>query len=275
MNRKILTTKNSSKRFLQRRDYSLYYEVTGKGPAIIFIHGLGGNFLSWWQQIPYFANHFTCVTFSQRGFFLSTKGVKELDPSTLAADLAFLIESLRLPQVSIIAQSMGGISGLEYTLQNPSRVMGLIMAGSIGSFYDPKLKLLFENIDKKRDALIKRGVHPAAGERMANENPPLHFLYQKIDALNSRNDKKLLRRKIISFQFKKIVPEELSRIATPIFCISGEEDIVTPTQAVKLFASFLPNTKLRIIKKAGHSVYFEKPEIFNRLVGKILLNDFQ
>ena len=35
---------------------SLYYEVHGKGPALVFAHGLGGNHASWWQQVPVFAD---------------------------------------------------------------------------------------------------------------------------------------------------------------------------------------------------------------------------
>jgi 3-oxoadipate enol-lactonase len=32
--------------------FQLYYERAGSGPAIVFLHGLGGNHLSWWQQMP-------------------------------------------------------------------------------------------------------------------------------------------------------------------------------------------------------------------------------
>src|SRR5713226_1542507 len=53
--------------FLHRPDCDLYYEVTGTGPALIFAHGLSGNHLSWWQQVPYFSDRYTCVTFAHRG----------------------------------------------------------------------------------------------------------------------------------------------------------------------------------------------------------------
>ena len=42
------------KGILKRPECEIFYEVIGNGPAIIFAHGLGGNYLSWWQQIPYF-----------------------------------------------------------------------------------------------------------------------------------------------------------------------------------------------------------------------------
>ena len=53
---------------LKRPFGDLYYEVSGSGPALLFAHGLGGNHLSWWQQVAHFAPHYTCVTFAHRGF---------------------------------------------------------------------------------------------------------------------------------------------------------------------------------------------------------------
>ena len=46
---------------LRRNGAEIYYEVFGSGPAIVFAHGLGGNHLSWWQQVAHFAPTRTCV----------------------------------------------------------------------------------------------------------------------------------------------------------------------------------------------------------------------
>ena len=52
---------------LKRPFGNLHYEVTGSGPALLFAHGLGGNHLSWWQQVAHFAPLYTCVAFAHRG----------------------------------------------------------------------------------------------------------------------------------------------------------------------------------------------------------------
>ena len=44
---------------LKRPDCSIYYEVAGSGPPLVFAHGLGGNHLSWWQQVAHFAPRYT------------------------------------------------------------------------------------------------------------------------------------------------------------------------------------------------------------------------
>ena len=70
--------------FLQRPGCKIYYEVAGSGPAIIFAHGLGSNHITWWQQVPYFADRYTCVAFSHRGFPPSSEiGIP--DPKEFAA----------------------------------------------------------------------------------------------------------------------------------------------------------------------------------------------
>ncbi|HEX6155547.1 MAG TPA: alpha/beta fold hydrolase, partial [Burkholderiales bacterium] len=53
---------------LRRDGAEIHYEVFGKGPAVVFAHGLGGNHLSWWQQVAHFSRAHTCVVFAHRGF---------------------------------------------------------------------------------------------------------------------------------------------------------------------------------------------------------------
>ena len=91
----------------------IYYEVTGTGPPMIFAHGLGGNQMSWWQQVAHFARCYTCVTFAHRGFAPSSPVPGGPDPSDYAGDLAELIDRLGLPDVRIVAQSMGGWTAVE------------------------------------------------------------------------------------------------------------------------------------------------------------------
>ena len=46
----------------------IHYQEYGEGEAMVFAHGAGGNLLSWWQQIPFFSQHYRCITFDHRGF---------------------------------------------------------------------------------------------------------------------------------------------------------------------------------------------------------------
>jgi pimeloyl-ACP methyl ester carboxylesterase len=56
----------------------------------------------------------------------------------------------------------------------------------------------------------------------------------------------------------------------PVLCLTGEEDVVIPPAAVAVLASIIPGARLASVPEAGHSVYWERPEAFNRLVDEFL-----
>ena len=91
---------------LERPFGKLHYEVTGSGPALIFAHGLGGNQMSWWQQVAYFAPYYTCVAFAHRGFAPSDPVAGGPDAADYAGDLAALIDHLKFTDVRLVGQSM-------------------------------------------------------------------------------------------------------------------------------------------------------------------------
>ena len=72
--------------FMVKDGFSLYYEDTGgNAPTLLFLHGAGGNHLSWWQQVPVFGDEYRCITVDQRGFGRSSD-VSVQGPATLATD---------------------------------------------------------------------------------------------------------------------------------------------------------------------------------------------
>lgn len=250
--------------FLHRDGGALYYEVTGHGPPVVFAHGLGGNHLSWWQQVPYFRDRYTCVTFAHRGFAPSTDAPAGPGSAAFVDDLAALIDHLDLADVRLVAQSMGGWSCLGYAVRYPARVRALVMAATVGSLAHSAIDDLLTAAGATQVALFERGIHPAAGERMARERPALHYLYTEISDLSIGLDKERLRHDL--YALRTTPADAVAALRMPVLCISGEEDVVIPTGAVALLAEIIPGATIVRVAEAGHSVYFERPEIFNRLV---------
>ncbi len=257
---------------LQRPGCLLHYEVTGSGPAIVFAHGLGGNQLSWWQQVAHFAPRYTCVTFAHRGFAPSSAIPGGPDPADYAGDLAALIDHLQLPSVRIVAQSMGGWTAVEYALQRTGKLVALVLAATTGTI-DPqrlrepersRLADWAQTSERARADCIARGIHVAGGARMAAEQPALHLLYRHIDDMNADLDKETLRARLVASRTR--APEELAGAGCPILLISGDEDIVIPPFAADAIAAAVPGARSAHIADAGHSAYFERAQAFNRLV---------
>jgi len=250
---------------LDRPNCRLYYEVAGTGPVLVFAHGLGGNHLSWWQQVPHFRDRYTCVTFAHRGFAPSSAPAGGPDPADYAGDLAALVDHLGARDVRIVAQSMGGWTALEYALAHPDKVRVLVMASTAGPiarvpslFADPDQLPAWE---RKAAAASKElqaaNIHVAGGGRLARAQPTAHFLYQEIDAL-SGVDKVKLRQKLNDSMVRPA--DDLRSLKVPTLWLTGDEDIVAPPQAVRAMAERMKRVRVTVLNRCGHWTPIERPD---------------
>ncbi len=261
---------------LDRPDCTLHYEVTGEGPAIVFAHGLGGNHMSWYQQVAHFAPKHTCVTFAHRGFFPSTMPPGGPDPAAYAADLAALVAHLRLGDHRIVAQSMGGWTSVEYALTKPAGLKAIVLAATTGTLnpkgipaeYLPRLAAWEAESGPALAGFAAAGIHPAGGARMAAEQPAMHLLYKHIDDQNATLDKNALRMKLMHGRTR--APGELAGAACPVLMLANDEDMVIPPVALEAVAAVNANASFAHIPAAGHSGYFERPALFNSIVESFL-----
>lgn len=259
---------------LERPDgASIVYEVTGSGPALVFAHGLGGNHMSWWQQVPAFAARHRVVTFSHRGFAPSTVPGGVPDPHDYAGDLVALLDHLGIDRTVIVGQSMGGWTCVETALAAPERVAGLVLACTTGSFDfdrfgDAQVAAWRKMTPGAVASLSERNIHRAAGQRMADESPGLLGLYQAIDRLNATLDKDEVGRRIRAMRTRAAA--EAARITMPVICITGEEDLLISARGVALVAATLPDARCVTVPASGHSLYFERAGLFNAITQRFL-----
>lgn len=245
----------------------LYYEVTGEGPALVFAHGLGGSHMSWWQQVAHFAPRFTCVTFAHQGFWPSAPIPGGPDPHEYAADLAALADHLSLPPFVLVAQSMGGWTGVEYAQRPDHRLRGLVMAATTGSIAREGLGPLAEweaASAAARAELAAAGGHQAMGMTALREQPALVQLYRHVDETNRDLDKEALRARMTAMRTRP--PEALAAARCPVLLIAGEEDVVMPPFASAAIAARVPGARAAMLPRTGHSGYFERAAAFNALV---------
>ncbi|MDP1964786.1 MAG: alpha/beta hydrolase [Reyranella sp.] len=261
---------------LQRPFGDLHYEVSGSGPALLFAHGLGGNHLSWWQQVAHFAPHYTCVAFAHRGFAPSAAVAGGPDPADYAGDLAALIDHLKFSDVRLVGQSMGGWTMLEYAIAQPARVKALVLSSTSGTLdrrgCDPSGGEQYDAWLKDAEAKLKgggaRGIHPAMGVRAAERSPALHLLYRSIDEMAGPLDKEKLRAGLRRTATRSTA--ELKAFNVPTLLIAGGQDVVFPPFLASAIAATLPCGEAALIANAGHSPYFEEAATFNKLVETFL-----
>jgi 3-oxoadipate enol-lactonase len=258
---------------LRRDGAEIHYEVAGEGPPIVFAHGLGGNHMSWWQQLSHFSPRHQCVAFAHRGFPPSSPVAGERAVDAYADDLAALIDELKLENVVLVAQSMGGWTCLEYALKHPHKVRALVMASTSGTIDfskmgNPEIDEWIRRAPQELAKLDRLGAHPAAGERMAREQPALAGLYWQIADLSSAAFREQVRKRL--FELRTRPPSLLEKLALPVLFITGDEDWVFPPAAGPALARLAPHGRAVRVPAAGHSVYFERAARFNELVEEML-----
>ena len=240
----------------------LYYESHGEGPSIVFAHGRGGNHLSWWQQVAVFAKNYRCITFDHRGFGQSADVANGPGRRAFVEDLRCLLDHLGIEETFLVAQSMGGLAGLGFALAYPHRTKGLVLADTTGGIGEESVAGAVREHQAPTDTLervVSRGFR---------ENHPVRtFLYLQISMLNPPQP----AGGVSSFSNGEgPKAAELAQMKVPTLFIVGKEDAVFPPYIIEKAHQLIPGSRLEHVPDAGHSVYFEHPEVFNRLVSEFV-----
>ncbi|MBF6568918.1 MAG: alpha/beta fold hydrolase [Candidatus Binataceae bacterium] len=251
--------------FAKINGVELYYEVHGEGPALVFAHGAGGNHLSWWQQVPVFATQFRCVTFDHRGFGFSHEVANGAGPNAFIDDLRGLLDHLQIDRAMLVAQSMGGWTSLGLACAAPDRVAALALCDTMAGMDDPEVIAEMQAHGAPRGGLAEVLKRVYALDFPARE-PAKAFLYQQISALNLHVPPDLVPRMMrLRHRIEPVIEKRI-----PTMILVGEQDALTTPKLMELMARSIPHSRFVKIPGAGHSVYFERPEEFNRALADFI-----
>jgi|RhiMethySRZTD1v2_1073278.scaffolds.fasta_scaffold533827_1 3-oxoadipate enol-lactonase len=249
--------------FVDTNGIKMYYEVHGQGPAVVFAHPGGGNHLSWWQQVPALAQSYTCITFDHRGHG-ETRDFPRDDPGAVAyaQDLVGLLDHLGIQKTAIIGQSMGGWTGVGIAQICPERLSALVLSNSTGGIRDPELDEHFAAVKTWHPRQLWAGAYAVD---FAQREPARAFLYQQITRWNVHRPANL------GAQLEMVHDAEpLVRWRIPTLFVTGEHDSLIPPRLVDSVARQIPHAHVVRVPGTGHSPYFEKPEVWNRIVLEFL-----
>jgi 3-oxoadipate enol-lactonase len=253
--------------FMTTGGFRMYYEDTGgNAPAILFLHGAGGNHLSWWQQVPVFAEEYRCIAADQRGFGQSPDVPGGPGPAALGTDAIALLDHLGIARAAIVAQSMGGWAAVGAAVRAPERFRAIVLANTVGNLSNPEIAALRQKLaaaSPPRPAVLW---HAALGATFRKREPIRSFLYAQIAGLNAP----------LPADFR----DQLLGLTTPVeryattrvptmFLTSDEDGLIWPELSKKVH-EHVPGSRFERVDAAGHSTYFERPDVFNREVGGFL-----
>jgi pimeloyl-ACP methyl ester carboxylesterase len=250
----------------------IYYEVHGEGPLLVFAHGMGGNHLSWWQQVPEFTRRgYRVVTFDHRGFGRSTCPAEHFHPLHFPDDLLAILDALGVERAALVCQSMGGWTGLPAGVRAPDRVAALVLCDTPGGLATAKVAEARQRIAEQLGSGPPRG-NAALAPDYAEREPQMAFLYDQINALNPGLELTALAK--FGDPQAQLQETALAGFAIPTLMLVGERDQLFPPEVLRDVAARIPGAEVVDFPGVGHSTYFEDAARFNQIVADFLARHF-
>jgi pimeloyl-ACP methyl ester carboxylesterase len=161
---------------------------------------------------------------------------------------------------------MGGWAAVGAAVQQPHRCWAIVLANTVGGLTDPEISALRQNLVATRPERPPVTWQGALGATFQKRDPVKTFLYAQISGLS------VPRTAAFREQLQSLTTpvERYAACRLPTLFITSDEDILIWPEVPELVQSKVPGSRLRRVPAAGHSVYFEQPELFNREVGAFL-----
>jgi pimeloyl-ACP methyl ester carboxylesterase len=116
----------------------LYFEESGYGYPIIFVHEFGSDMRGWEAQFRYFSRAYRCIAFNARGYPPSDvpEDAALYGWEFAVDDIAAVMRGLMIERAHVVGVSMGGYAALQFGLRYPERASAIVAAG-VGSGSPP------------------------------------------------------------------------------------------------------------------------------------------
>jgi pimeloyl-ACP methyl ester carboxylesterase len=249
---------------------ALSYRTAGQGPAVVFLHGLAGNSLSWVRQFQALSARYRIVAWDAPGFGLSE--TVEPDVEVFADVLCELLDHLGCSPAAVVGHSMGGVVAARVASGHPDRVARLVLSCSHPGYGDPADSPLQPRVEQRVRELASvgaaeygriraRGLFPAGfADKEAMEVAAGVAAEARPEGIRSST------RMLQLADNRPVLP----RLKMPVLVITGERDpVVKPSLRDELHA-LTPQARHIEMPGAGHAPYLEYPASYNAILDEFL-----
>jgi len=260
------------------------YLDQGQGPPVLLIHGFGGSMWQWEHQQSALATRFRVITPDLPGSGLSDKPDIAYTPDEMLQFLAGFLDALRIPQASLVGNSMGAGLAIGMALDQPDRVSKLVLISGL----PPRVMDHLANPSIKRALtagtpswLVSFGNFLFGGlmvDRILKEIVYDHTLLTPavLERSNRNRQRPGLIKPLMTVGDNLPAWEEryaprIGTITQPTMILWGEEDRVFPIKAGRLLHELIPKSAFTAIPRAGHIPQWEQPEPVNAYLRSFLL----
>ncbi|HJM73359.1 MAG: alpha/beta fold hydrolase [Acidimicrobiales bacterium] len=242
------------------------YTVSGNGPPLYMVHGIGSRRETWDGLLPELEEHFTCVRYDLRGHGESPIPPVPYTLDDLVDDLEALRQRLGHDRIHVIGHSLGGQVGPAYALAHPGHTASVVLLSTAaGRTKDDSAKV--EGVVAKMRA---EGVEPVLGtllDRWYSDE----FIAARPDAIEHRIQQVLgTPEDVFLSVFDVYAGAEMApwlhEVTCPCLVMTGEFDGGCNPRLNRFIADELPDAELVILDDLKHSILIEAPD---RVLGPV------
>ena len=234
-----------------------YWDTGGSGQPVVLLHPATGSSEIWSYQQPALARAgYRVVAYSRRGYYKSDPVPRE-NPGSASEDLKNLLDVLGIGKCHLAGSAAGCAIALDFALSYASRLYSLTLACGVGGIEDEDyVKMAAE-------------VRLPGFDGMPAEFRELSPSYRASNPEGTARWVELERAAVTGNRFgqkpaNRISWAALERMNVPTLLIGGDADLAVAPPMLRAIARHLPDAELIFVPEAGHSVYWEQPEAFNR-----------
>lgn len=242
-------------------------------PALLVLHGLYGQMGNWATHARALADDFTVYALDARNHGQSPQA-DSMTLQEMAQDVADTMDALGLPQAHVLGHSMGGKIAMLLALQQPQRVLSLVVVDIVPVAYATGDVQVLQGLLALDPATL--GSRAAADEQLSAwvATPAVRdFLLSNLVKDASGGFRWRFNLPVLARSFGEIIgwPNLQAVYDGPVLFIKGaNSDYILPEHQSATLALF-PRARLKTVQGAGHWVHSEKAETFRKLARDFLL----
>jgi pimeloyl-ACP methyl ester carboxylesterase len=254
----------------------LYYEETGTGLPIIFIHEFSGDYRAWELQVRFFSRRYRCITFNARGYPPSDvpEDVAKYSQRRAVDDAKDLLDHLKIDAAHVVGLSMGGFAAMHFAIVYPTRARS-VMIGGVGFGAEPdkagqfraEVELVAQRWEREGAKKFAPIYGSGPGREQLETKDPRGFaeFIQQLSEHSEKGAANTLR----GVQMRRPSPfeleEELKKVTVPVLIMHGDED--RPALGTGAFLKrTIRSAGLLVLPRSGHTINLEEPGLFNYLL---------
>jgi pimeloyl-ACP methyl ester carboxylesterase len=249
---------------------------SGDEPPMVLVHGLGGQWQNWLENIPRLAQERRVIAPDLPGFGLSEMPSDRISISGYGQMVDALMEHLEIERADVVGNSMGGFVASEVAVQFPQRVerLALVSAAGISSASVSRAPVLTVGRIATAVTAYTAARHRAMARRPLTRHLALAFVARHPSKLRAdfvwegfmkgagKEGFDNALRACVEYDFRDRLPE----IRSPTLIVWGENDSVIPCKDAEEFERLIPDSRKLVMEDTGHVPMAERPAVFNDLL---------